>query len=327
MIRAGRDTDADAFIRLIRDAWAEYPGCVFDLDAELPELRALASHFAEASGALWVAEQDGQAVGMIGTSALGSDNAWEIRRLYVSASARGTGIAHHLLDTAEAFAAARAERLVLWTDTRFAAAHAFYEKRGYVRSGSIRILDDLSKSLEFRYAKPARGLVVEALDAAGAASAERRLSRILVDCVASGASVSFLPPLAPTVAQGFWKKVARDVAAGSRLLLVAWLDGAMVGTVQVDCATPQNQAHRAEIAKLLVDPAARRQGVARALMGRAEQAARGIGRRLLTLDTNAGDAAEHLYRSMGWQEAGRIPDYSLQADGTFRATVLFCKAL
>ncbi|WP_431282909.1 GNAT family N-acetyltransferase [Humitalea sp. 24SJ18S-53] len=327
MIRAGQDSDAEAFIRLIRDAWAEYPGCVFDLDAELPELRALATHFAKIGGALWIAVQDGEAVGMVGTAPLGSDDAWEIKRLYVAASARGTGLAHRLLDTAEAHAAARAERLVLWTDTRFAAAHAFYEKRGYVRSGSIRILDDLSKSLEFRYAKPARGLVVEALDAAGAASAERRLSRILIDCVADGASVSFLPPLAPATAQAFWKRVARDVAGGSRLLLVAWLDGALVGTVQVDCATPQNQPHRAEIAKLLVDPAARSRGVGRALMARAEQAARGVGRRLLTLDTNAGDAGEALYRAMGWQEAGRIPGYSLQADGTYRATVLFWKTL
>ncbi|PZW38531.1 acetyltransferase (GNAT) family protein [Humitalea rosea] len=327
MIRLGRDTDAAGFIRLVRDAWAEFPGCVFDLDAELPELRTLATHFAAAGGAVWVAETDGEMTGMVATRPSGSDDAWEICRMYVAAAARGTGLAHRLLDTAEAYAAARAQRLVLWTDTRFHAAHVFYEKRGYVRAGSIRILDDLSNSLEFRYAKPARGLVVEALDAAAAASAERRLSEILIATVADGASVSFLPPLAVETARAFWRRIAGDVAAGTRLLLAAWLDGALVGTVQVNCGTPQNQPHRADLEKLLVDPAARRRGVGRALVARAEQAARGVGRRLLTLDTRAGEAAEPLYRAMGWQEAGRIPDYALSADGTPHETVLFYKRL
>ena len=44
-IRAGRDEDAGGFIALIGAAWAEYPGCVLDVDGELPELRALATYF------------------------------------------------------------------------------------------------------------------------------------------------------------------------------------------------------------------------------------------------------------------------------------------
>lgn len=169
MLREGRDDDAEAYIRLIGDAWAEFPGVIFDVDGELPELRGLATHFATLDGALWLAE-DGR--GMIATRPLREDQAWEIGRMYVAKSARGTGLAQRLLATAEAHArAAGAERMILWTDTRFEAAHAFYEKAGYVRQGAIRILDDLSKSLEFRYAKPSRGLVVEMLDAAAAAGA------------------------------------------------------------------------------------------------------------------------------------------------------------
>jgi ribosomal protein S18 acetylase RimI-like enzyme len=329
MLRPGRDEDAAGFVALIGDCWAEFPGFVLDVDAELPELRALATHFARQGGAVWAAEaEDGEIVGMVATRPLGDDDAWEICRMYVAQSCRGTGLAQRLLGTAEAHARAQgAERLVLWTDTRFDAAHRFYEKAGYVRQGAIRILDDLSKSLEFRYAKPARGLVVEALDAAAAASAERRLADILIGCVAAGAAVTFLPPLAPEIARGFWHGVSADVAAGRKLLLVAWLDGALVGTVQLNLAMPQNQPHRAEIAKLLVDPAARRQGIGRALMRRAEQAAQRLGRKLLTLDTREGDAAEALYRSLGWQEVGRIPDYALNADRTFHAAVIFYKKL
>jgi GNAT superfamily N-acetyltransferase len=118
------------------------------------------------------------------------------------------------------------------------------------------------------------------------------------------------------VARGFWRKAATDVAGNRRVLLVAWLDGALVGTVQLDLDLPQDQSHRAALSKLLVDPAARRRGVARALLQRAEQTAQRLGRPLLVLDTQAGDPAEPLYRSLGWQEVGRIPGGVLDADGT-----------
>lgn len=322
-LRPGRDTDAQAFIRLIRDAWAEFPGCVFDLDAELPELRALASYFAASGGQLWL---DENGTGMVATRPLGADAAWEICRLYVAAAARGSGLAHALLDTAEAHARdAGAERLALWTDTRFDAAHAFYEKRGYVRAGAIRILDDLSKSLEFRYAKPLKGLVVEALDAAAAASAERRLADILIGCVAEGASVSFLPPLSREKARVFWKRVSTEVAQSHRLLLVAWLDGVLAGTVQLNLESQENQPHRVEVEKLLVDPALRRRGVGTALVRRAEQAAERLGRRLMTLDTRGGAAGEALYRRLGWQEAGRIPRCELDAGRVKQDVVFFYK--
>ena len=327
-LRPGRDADADGFIRLIGDCWSEYPGCVMDVDGEVPELRALATYFAEAGGALWAAERDGRVIGMAATRPMGQDAAYEICKVYVAKEARGSGLAHDLLAAAEAHArAAGAERLVLWTDTRFEAAHRFYEKRGFVRQGPIRVLHDLSNSLEFRYVKPIAGLVVEALDAAGAASAERQLAEILTACVAAGASVSYLPPLAPETARGFWQRVSSGVASGRRVLLAAWLDGALAGTVQLDLDMPQNQPHRAEVAKLLVHPAARRHGVARALMARVEQAAREAGRSLLVLDTRHGDAAEALYRALGWQEAGVIPGYALDADGTPQATVFFWRAL
>jgi GNAT superfamily N-acetyltransferase len=329
VLRAGRDDDAAGFIALIGACWAEYPGCILDLDGEVPELRALASYFRDQGGALWAAERDGRVIGMVGARPLNDDDAaWEICRMYVDGAARGIGLAADLLRTAEHHAvAAGAQRLVLWTDTRFTRAHGFYEKQGYVRQGSIRILDDISNSLEFRYAKPARGLVVEALDAAAAASAERRLADLLVACVAEDASLEFLPPLSRDRAIGFWKQTSAAVAAGSRVLLVAWRDGVLAGSVTLDLATAQNQPHVAAIQKLLVDPAARRAGIGRALMRRAEQAARGHGRTILSLDTRAGSAAEALYRAESWQELGRIPGFEVDAARRPHDTVFFWKPL
>lgn len=325
-IRVGRDDDADGFIALIGGCWAEFPGCVLDVNGEVPELRALASYYARKGGAVWAAEADGVLAGMVCAAPLHTDDAWEIGRMYVARAHRGTGLAHQLLNKAEEHArAAGATPIVLWSDTRFDAAHRFYEKRSYVRSGSIRILDDLSKSLEFRYSKPLAGLVVETLDAAAAASAERRLAEILKACVDAGASVSYLPPLAMETARGFWRRVSAGVASGERLVLAGWLDGVLVGAVQLDLGTPPNQPHRVELQKLLVHPMVRRRGVGRALMQRAEQAVLRVGRRLITLDTRAGDQAEKLYRTLGWTEAGRIPRYALDAGGKPCDTVFFWK--
>ena len=325
MLRPGTDAYADTYIRLIGDAWAEFPGVVFDVDGELPELRELASHFAGLGGALWLAQDES---GMIATRPLREDQAWEIGRMYLAQAARGTGLAQRLLATAEAHARdAGAARMVLWTDTRFNAAHAFYEKSGYVRQGAIRILDDLSKSLEFRYTKPLRGLVIEALDAAAATSAERPLAEILMACVAEGSSISFLPPMGQPKARAYWKRVSSEVAHNHRLLLVAWLDGQLAGSVQLGLDTQENQPHRAEVEKLLVAPALRRQGVGAGLVRRVEQAALRMGRTLLTLDTRGDDAGEALYRRLAWRETGRVPACELDGEHRLRDVVYFHKTI
>ena len=83
-----------------------------------------------------------------------------------------------------------------------------------------------------------------------------------------------------------------------------------MGTVQLVLDTMPNQRHRAEVAKLLVHPEARRMGLGRSLMEIAEAAARAGGRTLLTLDTRTADRAEPLYLSMGYVTAGVIPGYA-----------------
>jgi GNAT superfamily N-acetyltransferase len=327
MIRAATDDDAAGIIDLVGNCWREYPGCVVDIDGEAPELRALATYAAGRGGAAWVAEIDGGIAGLACVWPL-QDGAWEIAKVYVARADRGTGIAHALADGAEAFARAHgATRAQLWSDTRFDRAHRFYEKRGYVRAGQIRALADKSNSIEFAYAKPLAGVVIERLDAAAAASAEYALARVLVACVDTGASVSFFPPMAFATARAFWHKVAAAVARGEKILIAAWLDGNLVGTTQVDLATPENQPHRADLAKMLVHPDARRHGIGRAMLARAEAEARAAGRWLLTLDTLAGDDGEKLYRAGGWQECGRIDDYALNAERVPSTTVLFSKRL
>jgi GNAT superfamily N-acetyltransferase len=274
-----------------------------------------------------VSEQDGRIVGSVGTRPL-EGGAWELCKMYVDAGQRSTGLAQALIDAAETRAVAGgATAMRLWSDTRFTRAHRFYENHSYVRSGPIKVWTDLSNALEFAYAKPLTGVVMQRLDAAAAESAVPRLALILQQCVDSGASVSFLPPMAIDRARAFWHRMASGVAMGTRIMLGAWVDGALVGTVMVNLDMMDNQQHRGDVQKLLVLPDMRRRGVARLLMQHAEAEALAAGRTLLVLDTNQGDAAEPLYRSGGWNEAGVIPRFARLPDGTLGGTVVFWKEL
>ncbi len=153
------------------------------------------------------------------------------------------------------------------------------------------------------------------------------LASVLVDCVAGGASVSYLAPFSHQDARDVFEVVAAEVEQGRRLLLAAFADGDLVGTVQVILALPPNQPHRAEIAKLLVHRSARRRGIAQLLMERAEAEARAEGKTLLVLDTVTGDTAERLYERLGWTKVGVIPGYALYPDGRPCATTVFWKSL
>jgi GNAT superfamily N-acetyltransferase len=151
-------------------------------------------------------------------------------------------------------------------------------------------------------------------DRAGAAALDDdldALAEVLHAVVYDGAGVSFVVPFSIDEARAFWiDRVLPGVRAGTRHLLVARRDGRIVGTVQIDCATPPNQRHRAEVLKMLVHPSARRRGIARALMIAVEEMALSHGRTLLTLDTWTGSHAERLYRSLGYTIVGTIPRYA-----------------
>ena len=153
------------------------------------------------------------------------------------------------------------------------------------------------------------------------------LAAVLADCVAGGASVSYVAPFSHEDARRAFEGYAAEVDQGHRLLLAAFTGGEVVGTVQVILAVPPNQPHRGEIAKLLVHRSARRRGVAESLMDRAEAEARAEGKTLLVLDTVTGDPAERLYERLGWTTVGVIPGYALYPDGRPCDTTVFWKKI
>jgi len=152
------------------------------------------------------------------------------------------------------------------------------------------------------------------------------LASVLLDCVEGGASVSFMNPLTRERAAAFWRRVADGVAAGERALIVAEDAEGICGTVQLLLDLPENQPHRADLAKMLVHRRARRQGLGAALLSAAEATARECGKSLLVLDT-ASDDAERLYERGGWVRVGVIPDYALLPAGGFCNTTVYYRTL
>jgi GNAT superfamily N-acetyltransferase len=153
------------------------------------------------------------------------------------------------------------------------------------------------------------------------------LAGVLIDCVEGGASVSFMHPLTRDRAVAFWRRVAQGVAAGERALLVAEDGQGLCGTVQLVFELPENQPHRADLAKMLVVRRARRQGLGAALMRAAEATARECGKTLLVLDAVTGGDAARLYEHLGWTRVGEIPGYALMPRGGLVGTTVYYRNL
>ena len=153
------------------------------------------------------------------------------------------------------------------------------------------------------------------------------LTDVLIDCVEGGASVSFMHPLTRERAAAFWRRVAQGVTDGARALLVAEDAHGLCGTVQLMFDLPENQPHRADLAKMLVHRRVRRQGLGAALMRAAEATARDCGKTLLVLDAVTDGDAARLYERLGWVRVGDIPDYALFPRGGFCSTTVFYRRL
>ena len=153
------------------------------------------------------------------------------------------------------------------------------------------------------------------------------LSQVLIDCVEGGASVSFMHPLTRDRAMAFWRGVAQGLVADERALLVAEDAQGICGTVQLLLKQPENQPHRADLAKMLVHRRARRRGVGAALMRAAEDLGRDCGKTLLVLDAVTDGDAARLYSRLGWERVGEIPGYALFPRGGLCGTTYFYRKL
>ena len=151
------------------------------------------------------------------------------------------------------------------------------------------------------------------------------LSDLIIETVSHGGSVSFMHPLAPEVASAFWNNALAAAGRGERIILGAFDQQLLVGTVTLLLDCPPNQPHRGEIAKMMTRVSHRGRGIARALLQEAEKIAVEKGRTLLTLDTAEEEGAAFLYDSMQYQRAGFIPGFALKPHGGLTGTIIYFK--
>ncbi|HEX5582183.1 GNAT family N-acetyltransferase [Gaiella sp.] len=168
---------------------------------------------------------------------------------------------------------------------------------------------------------------IRRLDGSDARAHLDGLAAVLHDCVEGGASVGYMAPFSQEDALTAFEGFVSELEEGRRLIVAAFEDGRVLGTAQVVLALMPNQPHRGEVTKVLVHRRARRRGVARLLMERAEDEARAEGKTLLVLDAVTGGAAERLYERMGWNRVGVIPNFALYPDGRPCSTTFFWKPL
>ncbi len=168
-------------------------------------------------------------------------------------------------------------------------------------------------------------VAIEVRPLSGTAQERAALGALLVETVALGGSVSFMYPLDDDVATGFWDGCFASAGRGERIILGATYRDDLIGTVTLLLDMPQNQPHRAEIAKMMTAAGYRGRGVASALMREAERLALERNRTLLVLDTASDGGASGLYERLGFTLVGEIPDFALKPRGGLTGTKFYYK--
>ena len=152
-VRPVKDADADGLIKLVEGCFREYPDCHIDLDDLDTDLLAWETYLRAKDGEGFVVEEQGRVVASVGYVPLGPE-VFEIRRLYVDAALRGSGIAQALIQLVENRIKTRGGVTAeCWSDTRFERAHRFYEREGYARQPETRDLNDISNTPEYQFRK------------------------------------------------------------------------------------------------------------------------------------------------------------------------------
>ncbi|MDR3007710.1 MAG: GNAT family N-acetyltransferase [Sphingobacterium sp.] len=147
--------------------------------------------------------------------------------------------------------------------------------------------------------------------------------------VQGGASIGFMDDLTVEQARIFWSKVLNKVKQQKTVLIVAKnsVTNQITGTVQLQIDLPSNQAHRADVAKMLVHSDFRRMGIAQKLLQQIEKIAIDLKKTLLVLDTVTDSPAYLMYQKCGWTIVGDIPNYALLPNGLPCSTTYFYKNL
>ncbi len=153
LLRPVDDSDSQDLFGLLTLCFAGYPGCYVDPHDDLKDLLKPSTRFGEPGGFFVLEDERGRVCACVALD-FPQEGVAELHRVYVRPDRHRRGIGRRLSEAMEARArAAGARRMILYSDTRFAAAHAMYEKLGFTRFGDARPLGDISGSHEYGFEK------------------------------------------------------------------------------------------------------------------------------------------------------------------------------
>jgi GNAT superfamily N-acetyltransferase len=135
-LRALEAGDLPAVLALVESALAEH-GFTIKVGGIEADLREALGRYGGSAAGFWVADAGD---GVVGSVAIRPKHAstCELKRLYVRADLRGTGLGQRLYEHAEAFArAAGYERIWLESSRRFDKAHRLYGRNGFALVESL----------------------------------------------------------------------------------------------------------------------------------------------------------------------------------------------
>ena len=128
--------DVAGVARLVVSTLAEF-GFSSQVGGVERDLSSVSEHYRGSRAGFWVAEDEGAIVGTVAVRPK-DEGTCELKRLYVRADCRGTGLGQRLYHHAEAFArGAGYERIWLDSSRRFAKAHGLYVRNGFVLIESL----------------------------------------------------------------------------------------------------------------------------------------------------------------------------------------------
>lgn len=154
------------------------------------------------------------------------------------------------------------------------------------------------------------------------------LAACWVDTTNAGGAVGFpWPPVTLDDVMGEVDDLIARIGGGQALLVVAAVEGRVVGCVSLDRNEHPLVAHWATVRRLQTHPAVRGRGIGKALMTGLVHEAREDGLRQLHLAVRGGMGLEDFYLKLGWRVAGTWTEALRLAEDDYRDEVLMALSL
>lgn len=142
-LRPAAASDSPSIIALVDAVYREY-GDTVCLDNADRDLLSPGEHYAQLGGEFVVLARGDDVVGIHAVVPITEQpGVCTFRRLYLDKSLRGSGAGEMLMRWAiEKAKELGFRRVEFWSDTRFARAHRFFERLGFIRDGRVRQMND-----------------------------------------------------------------------------------------------------------------------------------------------------------------------------------------